>query len=207
MPPLSHALCRLCCMPPAAASVVCLLQPPLSCAYCHRPCCVPAFPIATDHTVSIEQMEALIESMTTLHRPSCRTASPSHRTRRSSRFKSPEALRAHRDCGKDQNRSSYAHRSQSFPNGATKHGLSVCAVCLGHHAHKINQCNSETLWDESKAWACRSSTNQLIGEHGRPLCYDWQRPQGCQSTSHCHECSGCGRSDHGTQKCHRAQKA
>ena len=41
-----------------------------------------------------------------------------------------------------------------------------------------------------------------------PLCFDWQLPRGCHSTSHPEKlkCSGCGKASHGAQDCARAER-
>ncbi|KAF9220511.1 hypothetical protein BS17DRAFT_663486, partial [Gyrodon lividus] len=83
-----------------------------------------------------------------------------------------------------------------------------CPICLGRHPHRVHECNDPALWDGSPAYARRTSEGRLINGKGSTLCSDWQKPNGClipHKTAK-HECSGCGKSDHGAQRCHRAQQ-
>ncbi|KAJ7053021.1 hypothetical protein C8F01DRAFT_997293 [Mycena amicta] len=95
-----------------------------------------------------------------------------------------------------------------FQQGTTRSdGLSACAVCLGRHRHSVRDCNSPTLWNGStKAHSKRNADGRLVNAQGDALCLNWQRSS-CESnhSSH-HECSGCGSTNHGAQKCHLTQK-
>lgn len=96
-----------------------------------------------------------------------------------------------------------------FQGGAASSGHHACALCLGRFAHNIHKCKSDLLWDNKTPTSCRrSAEGRLVNAQGLQLCYDWQRPNGCASTSkdHIHECSGCGNTDHGAQKCPRGQE-
>ena len=97
----------------------------------------------------------------------------------------------------------------SFHHGASTLGPSACAVCLGRHRHNIAQCNASLLWDGSGKPRChRNSEGRLVTPAGQQLCSNWQRPDGCSASGHDskHECSGCGKTDHGAQLCPRTQK-
>ncbi|KAJ6510709.1 hypothetical protein C8R45DRAFT_814654, partial [Mycena sanguinolenta] len=86
---------------------------------------------------------------------------------------------------------------------------SACAICLGRHRHSIATCASECLWDNSGRTRCtRNGNGQIVTPENQILCVDWQRPDGCPSSSHDqrHECSGCGKKTHGAQACPRAEK-
>ena len=99
---------------------------------------------------------------------------------------------------------------QSFQSGAAgNRALSACTICLGRHPHNIFNCASATLWDGSPARGQKNSQGRLVNPAGSILCSDWQRPNGCSSSTHnsCHECSGCGKPSHGAQSCPQAQKA
>ena len=99
---------------------------------------------------------------------------------------------------------------QSFQSGAAGNGaLSACTICLGRHPHDIFNCASATLSDGSPARCQKNSQGRLVNPAGSILCSDWQRPNGCSSSTHDsrHECSGCGKPSHGAQSCPRAQKA
>ena len=99
---------------------------------------------------------------------------------------------------------------QSFQSGAAGNGaLSACTICLGRHPHDIFNCASATLWDGSPVRCQKNSQGRLVNPAGSILCSDWQRPNGCSSSTHDsrHECSGCGKPSHGAQSCPRAQKA
>ena len=98
-----------------------------------------------------------------------------------------------------------------FFQGADSQATSrVCAACLGRHDHDFTKCNLSKLWDgsELKEKAHRNNQGRLVGKDGSMLCFDWQLPGGCQSTSHPerHRCSGCAKSEHGAQNCPRAEK-
>ncbi|TFK24720.1 hypothetical protein FA15DRAFT_592005, partial [Coprinopsis marcescibilis] len=84
-----------------------------------------------------------------------------------------------------------------------------CIVCLGRHPHNIKACNSKSLWDGTPARVRKNEGGRLITAAGNVLCTDWQKIYGCNNTLHDskHECSGCGDTAHGAQKCPRAQKA
>ncbi|KAF8465633.1 hypothetical protein DFH94DRAFT_639669, partial [Russula ochroleuca] len=99
-------------------------------------------------------------------------------------------------------------RREFFRPSADSRG-EVCAACLGRHEHTFAKCDGHRLWDGSSGAARKHGLGKLVGTDGSPLCYDWQLPRGCQSTSHPekHRCSGCGRSSHGAQSCPRAEKA
>ena len=92
-----------------------------------------------------------------------------------------------------------------FPEGANSRGPAICAVCLGIFKHDVSKCSSDTFWDGTKARCRRNDKGRIINPAGLILCVDWQRPNGCSASGHNHECSGCGKQDHGAQKCSRAQ--
>jgi hypothetical protein len=92
-----------------------------------------------------------------------------------------------------------------FPEGANSRGPAICAVCLGIFKHDVSKCSSDSFWDGSKARCRRNDKGRIINPAGLVLCVDWQRPNGCSASGHNHECSGCGKQDHGAQKCSRAQ--
>jgi hypothetical protein len=87
--------------------------------------------------------------------------------------------------------------------------LSACAICLGRHRHIIGKCNNPTIWSGQPSLCRRNNLGRIINAKGTVLCVDWQKPNGCSSISHDHkhECSGCGNTSHGAQKCPRAEKA
>ncbi|KAJ6518999.1 hypothetical protein C8R45DRAFT_775615, partial [Mycena sanguinolenta] len=87
-------------------------------------------------------------------------------------------------------------------------GLSACAVCLGRHRHNVRECSSSKLWNgTTPARTKRNNDGRLINGRGDVICLQWQRAKGCESNhASRHECSGCGSPNHGTQKCHLAQK-
>ncbi|KAJ6448220.1 hypothetical protein C8R45DRAFT_1134423, partial [Mycena sanguinolenta] len=69
---------------------------------------------------------------------------------------------------------------------------SACAICVGRHCHSIATCASEHLWDNSGQTRCtRNGNGQIVIPENQILCVDWQRPDGCPSSSHDqrHECS------------------
>ena len=99
---------------------------------------------------------------------------------------------------------------QSFQSGAAGNGaLSACTICFGCHPHDIFNCASATLWDGSPVRCQKNSQGHLINPARSIPCSNWQRPNGCSSSTHDsrHECSGCGKPSPGTQSCPQAQKA
>lgn len=100
------------------------------------------------------------------------------------------------------------NKGASFQAGTSSTPLSACAICLGRHRHDVYKCSADALWDASKARCRRNDNGRLVNPNGITICSDWQRIAGCASTAHDsrHECSGCGKSDHGAQTCPRGQK-
>jgi hypothetical protein len=98
---------------------------------------------------------------------------------------------------------------QEFFQAGTGPRGGVCAVCLSRHEHTFAKCEEPKLWDGSPGATRKNEQGRLVTADGLPLCFDWQVPRGCKSTSHPdrHCCSGCGRVDHGAQGCPRAEKA
>ena len=122
-----------------------------------------------------------------------------HRSRSRSPRCKPNKLKA---------KSRDAH-GQVFQSGAdSTQPLPVWALCLSRRKHDIYRCNATQIWDGSKTWASRHRDNRLVDPDGNSLCMDFQRPNGCDLTTHDHKhrCSGCGKPNHGAQRCHRAQK-
>ena len=109
---------------------------------------------------------------------------------------------------RDNTRPPKRERSEVFQSGAGPRG-GVCAVCLGRHEHTFAKCENTRLWDGSASGARKNEQGRLVTSDRTSLCFDWQLPKGCGSTSHMekHRCAGCGRTDHGAQGCHRAEKA
>ena len=97
---------------------------------------------------------------------------------------------------------------QDFCAGTSRKVYSACAVCLGHHPHKIVECASTMLWDNSLPCLAVCSNKLLSMRDGKSVCSDWQRHSICSSSTHdvCHFCSGCASSSHGAQECPQAQK-
>ncbi|KAJ7652576.1 hypothetical protein B0H17DRAFT_835003, partial [Mycena rosella] len=87
-------------------------------------------------------------------------------------------------------------------------GLSACALCLGHHHHNVRDCRSGTLWNTTTpARVKRNAEGKLVNNRNELVCLNWQKAFGCDLNHAArHECSGCGSSNHGAQKCHLAQK-
>ena len=109
---------------------------------------------------------------------------------------------------RDNSRHPRRDKPEFFQSGAGPRG-GVCAVCLGRHEHTFARCEEAKLWDGSVGSARKNEQGRLVAASGFPLCFDWQVPRGCRSTSHPdrHRCSGCGKADHGAQGCPRAEKA
>lgn len=132
--------------------------------------------------------------------------------RRRSRSKSPPRRRLSPTQTKGKERRSErpaSSRNQSFQSGAAASGLAACAIYLGRSSHPVRECTAERLWDGSKARCARTTGGHITNPQGNVICSDWQRPGGCSTSGHDarHECSGCGATDHGAQKCRRVQQA
>ena len=128
------------------------------------------------------------------HSPSC--SPPPYQS-------SPQKRRAY-----SPNRVLSGQRKPYFCTGASTRVPSTCAICLGRYRHEIHRCSSDTLWSGEKARCRRNEQGRLVNPGGTIVCSDWQRPSSCinLAASHCHECSGCGKNDHGAQDCPRTQK-
>ena len=74
-------------------------------------------------------------------------------------------------------------RLEFFQSGAGPRG-GACAVCLGRHEHTFSKCDGAKLWDGSARSARKNEQGRLVAADGLPLCFDWQMPRGCTSTSH-----------------------
>ena len=116
------------------------------------------------------------------------------------RFRQPASPHSHARTPPSAHR---RRRSKSNPIPSK----SVCPICLGHHPHRVHECNGPKLWDGTPAFVSRNPEGRLVDHNGFTLCSDWQRPNGCNLShkSAKHECSGCGNPKHGAQKCHKAQ--
>ena len=102
----------------------------------------------------------------------------------------------------------FTPRRTDFQAGTAGRVYSACAVCLGRHPHKIVNCTSVSIWDNSHLALAIRSNKILSIRDGRPVCGDWQCASGCPSSTHDirHYCSSCAASSHGAQDCPRAQK-
>ena len=120
---------------------------------------------------------------------------------------SPERSR-HQRRPSSADRPAGSGRKPDFQSSTSGRALSACAVCLGRHPHKIVDCTSSRLWDNSQPALAIRSNKVLSMRDGKPICGEWQRAAGCHNTSHDfrHICSGCTSSSHGAQECPRAQK-
>lgn len=129
-------------------------------------------------------------------------------SRRNSRSRSPRrGGNENRKRSPDNSRNNQ-QRKQGFSQGAGTRGRSACAICLGRFAHNIQRCESSKLWDGTPAYCKKTQDNRLVNSQGSPLCFKWQRPNGCFTSNHelHHECSGCGSKEHGAQGCPRGEK-
>ena len=143
-----------------------------------------------------------------------RSPSPTnHNTPTRRRLTSPTPQNQHNSPTPGAGRRKPSQKSDRFFQsgaGQATTTFSACTLCLGRHRHNVAICSSSTLWDKQTPAHCfRNETNRLVNPKGFILCSNWQRPNGCTNTTHDsrHECSGCGKSDHGAQKCPRAEKA
>ncbi|KAF8130807.1 hypothetical protein EV363DRAFT_1262570 [Boletus edulis] len=106
-------------------------------------------------------------------------------------------------------RRSHSHDNKRRRPFRNNKAAPVCPKCLGRHEDRPDRpvCNASSLWDNSGATYCtRDQQGRLLNKSGRVLCWDFQRPRGCSSQGHNHECSGCGDTNHGAQDCPRRQQ-
>lgn len=97
-----------------------------------------------------------------------------------------------------------------FRRNASPRPLSACPMCLGCHRHDVANCEATLRWDQKVENRCtRDRGGHLKSPEGIVLCSNWQKPQGCEDSTHSkrHQCSGCGAKDHGAQSCPRAEAA
>ena len=129
------------------------------------------------------------------------------RRSRSPKYKQGSPLERREKRSRDGMQCPRRDRLEFFQFGAGPHG-GACAVCLGHHEHTFLKCDGAKLWDGSAGSARKNEQGRLVAADGLPLCFDWQMPRGCASTSHLdrHRCLGCRKADHGAQACPQAQK-
>lgn len=87
--------------------------------------------------------------------------------------------------------------------------LPCCAVCLSRKSHHVVECDAPRTWDGLFDTFSQRIKKALWTKDGRQLCTAWQRDEGCTGPqhSHIHACLGCGSTEHGAQRCARAQKA
>lgn len=99
-------------------------------------------------------------------------------------------------------------RGQSFRDDDATRVYSACLICLGRHKHQVNSCTATMLWDGKTRARCKRERNgrSILNPAGQVLCGDWQRSRSCSGTGHIHECSGCGKLDHGAQSCPLADR-
>ncbi|KAJ3792355.1 hypothetical protein GGU11DRAFT_656653, partial [Lentinula aff. detonsa] len=83
-----------------------------------------------------------------------------------------------------------------------------CHRCLGRDKHDVRRCSRTLLWNNKQRviceWNARNFLEISAGIHkGVELCADWQRSNGCTSSSHPekHRCSGCASPNHGAESC------
>ena len=105
-------------------------------------------------------------------------------------------------------KASASSRRPEFQPGTGGRVYSACAVCLGHHPHRVINCTAMMLWDGSLPALSTRSNKILVIRDGRALCADWQCASGCPTTrnDNRHICSGCASTAHGAQECPQAQK-
>ncbi|KAH8091367.1 hypothetical protein BXZ70DRAFT_482736 [Cristinia sonorae] len=109
-------------------------------------------------------------------------------------------------------------QDESFPSSkslsASRDGTTliaaggVCVICLSRRTHNLSKCNATKLYNGTPAHVHRNKEGRIVDRHNQELCFEWQLAQGCRSksVSHRHECSGCGRQDHGAILCPLAEK-
>lgn len=122
------------------------------------------------------------------------------------RKRSPSPAESPSDLSPTKERSA----KKSFRNTSSPRPLSACPMCLGRHRHDVTNCDATIRWDKKSENRCsRGRGGHLKAPDGTTLCTNWQKPHGCDDSSHAkrHQCSGCGATDHGAQGCPRAEAA
>ena len=120
-----------------------------------------------------------------------------------------EGFRAPEENGRKNfrhHRNTSSSRSADFRTGAGENpDLAPCAICLSRGRHNVRACKATKRWDGIPTQYSRNSDLWIVDNQGNVICSDWQRPKGCSSTRHRHECSGCGNRTHGAHECPLAQ--
>ncbi|KIM66661.1 hypothetical protein SCLCIDRAFT_38255, partial [Scleroderma citrinum Foug A] len=57
--------------------------------------------------------------------------------------------------------------------------LSICAVCLGRHPHRVVECTSPKTWDQQYDTFAKRKLKILLTKDGKRLCTKWQQSTGC----------------------------
>ena len=76
----------------------------------------------------------------------------------------------------DHDRPGNDRHDQDFPAGTSSKALTVCAVCLGRHAHSVYNCSGALrTWDGAhKAVSKRAKGELLLHSTSAPICLEWQ---------------------------------
>lgn len=107
------------------------------------------------------------------------------------------------------------NNGQSFRDGASSSVRSACVICLGRHQHDVLRCTAQYFHgttQPTRATRSRSNSDSILlrGSKAR-ICLHFNLPKGCRysaSDAHpLHECTGCGSTAHGAQRCSVGQKA
>ena len=131
-----------------------------------------------------------------------RAPSPPEPESRRQRHRGPRAPEQDKRRTSRSNRRTSSNQTAGFRAGAGESlDLSACAICLSRAPHNIRYCNVTTRWDGKPALYSRNEDFRIVDKRGNLICSDWQRPDGCNTKGHRHECSGCGSLSHGAQEC------
>ena len=196
----------ICCPLPAISPTLCTIAPAMTCDLPPPPVCRHSDELCRNIKATQEPRFASVRQT-----PRAHSQSQAEPLRRQHHSHSPhtDALPSCREgytC--DSSRRVKRDKPEVFQSGTGSRGR-VCAVCLGRHEHFFAKCEETRLWNGSAAAAQKNKQGHFAAVNSQHLCFDWQLPRGCASTSHTdrHICSGCGSSDHGAQSCPLAEKA
>ena len=214
--PCAHPCCYLPSRHPSAANcrphaMTIIADTTALCLAPAMPCGLPR-PYLEYHIDKMRRMNNAMHDMRApLRRQRGRSRSPPRvdPVRRQRRSRSPQGYGPPPDRQeKGAHDNSRRVKTEVFQSGAGPCG-GVCTVCLGRHDHTFTKCDNSKLWDGAPSAARKNEQGCLVTANGLALCFDWQVPKGCRSTSHLdwHICSGCGGDDHGAQTCPRAERA
>ena len=102
-------------------------------------------------------------------------------------------------------RGSSSDSSSTVFTGGAAAATSACAICLGRHPHRPQECRASSLHyhPSQPTYVKRAPSGRgiVVASTGDPVCLRFNIPKGCDGCSLKHRCSGCGSPSHCAQSC------